>query len=170
MSVAKFQIGLIELVGLAGLIVVAALVALGVRNGWPVAIVPGVTYIIASGAVYVLYRQHQREGAVTSQTVPGAAQKASRPAARLLKEGSLAQATGTVAFRVVGSRGACTLGRHVGDLVSVDPQGTIAPQLCPYAETTLRQAATEAAKGEVKEWCCPVYDHLLVFRHELQAA
>ena len=54
--------------------------------------------------------------------------------------------------------------------VSVGSGGEITPELCPHAETVLRLASTEDEQPGVRQWCCPVYDHLLVFRRERLAA
>ena len=67
-------------------------------------------------------------------------------------------------FRVVGSRGVCPRGMKPGDLVTLSQSGSISPSLCPLAEATLRSvAASGTDPSEPTEWCCPIYDHLLVF-------
>ena len=45
---------------------------------------------------------------------------------------------------------------------SLAATGSVIPSLCAEAEAVLRMAAAD--DSEVREWCCPVYDHLLVFR------
>lgn len=73
-------------------------------------------------------------------------------------------------FRVVDARGVCPSGFRIGDSITVGPSGSVAPELCPAAQAVLRLAATADESQEVKEWCCPVFDHLLVFRREVQVA
>lgn len=73
-------------------------------------------------------------------------------------------ATAAVAFRVTGARGHCTLGRRVGDLIEVGGDGRCSPGLCSAAESALRVAAKASDADAGQQWCCPVYDHLLVFK------
>ncbi|MBI4296965.1 MAG: hypothetical protein HY676_00355 [Chloroflexi bacterium] len=152
----KMRVGWAEYGGLAGLAMVVGLVAWSVLGGWTIAIIPGLTYVLASGTVYLLYKQHQRERAETLVASP--AMKAAV---------SLAQA---MTFRVVGAKGVCPLGRHVGDVLRLEPDGEVTPRVCPHAAATLRLAVREDQGEEVQEWCCPIYDHLLVFRREVKAA
>lgn len=74
-------------------------------------------------------------------------------------------------FRVIDTHGECPKGIRMGDMISVT--GTwreVTPHLCPYAESVLRVAAMEDEVAGIGEWCCPVYDHLLVFRREISTA
>ncbi len=72
-----------------------------------------------------------------------------------------------ISFRVVGSQGNCRVGANVGTLVTLNGvDGDISPRLCPLAGHALRAAAFWDEISEVDEWCCPVFDHLLVFRRE----
>ena len=57
-----------------------------------------------------------------------------------------------------------------GYTLTVALTGLITPQVCKYAEAVLRMAAAADQEQEVKEWCCPVYRHMLVFERELKAA
>ncbi|MEE9248007.1 MAG: hypothetical protein V3U79_04840 [Dehalococcoidia bacterium] len=163
------QLGLAEYVGLAGLLLAGVAVGFGVASGWIIAIGPGITYIVAGGAAYLIYRQHKRERAKGWRVVPSTTEHMEQATARPSIEASLAQTAGMIAFRVVGARGACPLGRNVKDLIYVDPEGAVTPQVCLYAQATLRMAAAEEGEDEVAEWCCPIYDHLLVFRREPEA-
>lgn len=70
-------------------------------------------------------------------------------------------------FRIVATRGDCILGRRAGEVIAVKPGEAITPRVCPYAESVLRVAAIEDEVAGVSEWCCPVNDHLLVFRREV---
>ncbi|MBI2165063.1 MAG: hypothetical protein HYU29_01505 [Chloroflexi bacterium] len=164
-----YRLGLAEMVGLGGLALVVALVAVGVLTGWTIAVVPGLTYLLASGAAYYLYRQHLRERAQVSQTATIQAERKEAVGTLLVKRPA-AQAAATLAFRVVGARGVCPLGHRAGELVLVGPGGETTPRLCGPAEAILRMAASESEPQQVKEWCCPIYDHLLVFRPEARAA
>ncbi len=143
----NIRLGLGEFFILASLLAVAGLLTLAFANGWTIALVPGLTYVLAIGVTYVLYQQYAGKEARVSQ-----------PAALSTR------------FQVVNVQGVCPLGRRKGDLVTVDPAGSAVPQLCPPAEAILRLAAAAGEEQEVKEWCCPIFDHLLVFRRELRAA
>lgn len=142
----SIRAGWAELFTLASLAAVAALLTVAFRADWTIALVPGLTYALAIGVTYALYRRY----------AVGRPQILERPAA-------------AVAFRVVDARGVCPLGRRQGDLVTVDPAGAVAPQVCPQAEAVLRMAAADGRLG-VEEWCCPIFDHMLVFRREVKAA
>ena len=65
-------------------------------------------------------------------------------------------------FKVVGSRGICPKGVTQGDFLKLAASGEVTPSLCAEAEAVLRIAAED--NSEDREWCCPVYDHLLVFK------
>ena len=144
----NLRLGLAEFFALASLLAVAGLLTLAFANGWTIALVPGLTYALAIGVTYVLYQQYASKEA-----------RASQPAALSTR------------FQVVNVQGVCPLGRRKGDLVTVDRAGSaVVPQLCPPAEAILRLAAAAGEEQEVKEWCCPIFDHLLVFRRELRAA
>ena len=141
------RLGLVELFTAASLLLVAGLLAIGLANGWEIAIVPALTYALAISATYVLYRRYV-----------GVELAASRPAAA------------PVRFQVVGARGVCPLGHREGDVVMVGAAGMVTPPLCEPARAVLRLAAGAGRESEVQKWCCPVYDHMLVFRRERQAA
>jgi hypothetical protein len=53
--------------------------------------------------------------------------------------------------------------------VAIAPGLEAVPRLCEHAQAVLRRASAERDDAAVHEWCCPVYDHLLVFQPE-QAA
>ncbi len=143
----NLRLGLAEFFTLASLLSVAGLLTLAFANGWTIALVPGLTYALAIGVTYVLYQQYASKEARVSQ-----------PAALAAR------------FQVVNVQGVCPLGRRKGDLVTVEPAGSVVPQLCPPAEASLRLAAAAGEEQEVKEWCCPIFDHLMVFRRESRAA
>jgi predicted MFS family arabinose efflux permease len=71
------------------------------------------------------------------------------------------------AFRVVGTRGTCLMGYGRGTLVTVDSAGGVSPALCEPARAVLRHAARQPLH-EARQWCCPIFDHLLVFEREDQ--
>jgi len=141
----NIRYGIAELITLASLFVVAGLLTLGFFNEWTIAVVPGLTYALAVLATYGVYRRYAGERV-----------RVARPAA-------------VARFRVVGGRGECPLGLRKGDLVTVGAGGAVAPQLCSPAEGVLRIASADG-KADVKEWCCPIYEHQLVFRQEAKAA
>ena len=140
------RLGFAELFTGVSLLAVAGLVALGLTTDWTIALVPGLTYALAITAAYAGYRQYVRE-----KSVPKLLDLPAR-------------------FRVVDSRGVCPFGYRKGDFVTVTRGRLVVPQLCPPAEAVLRLAADTGEEAKVQEWCCPVYEHLLVFRRELQAA
>ena len=143
------RLGVAEFATFFLLLAVALVVAVAFRAGglWPVALVPGLTYILAIGAAYALYRRYASEQVAASQSIRTAA-----------------------SFRVVDVRGECPLGRRKGDVVSVDGAGSVVPQLCQPAVSVLRLAASDGERPETQRWCCPVYDHLLVFQRTAKAA
>ena len=143
------RLGVAEFVTFFLLLAVAAVVAGAFRVGglWPIALVPGLTYVLAIGVSYGLYRRYASEQAVAAQSI-----------------------SATASFQVVDVRGECPLGRRKGDLVSVDGAGSVVPQLCQPAVSVLRLAASDGEGPETQRWCCPVYDHLLVFQRTAKAA
>ena len=140
------RLGFPELFTGVSLIAVAGLVALALTTDWTIAVVPGLTYSLAIVAAYAGYRQYVRE-----KSVPKALELPAR-------------------FRIVDSRGVCQLGYRKGDFVTVTPRRLVVPQLCPAAEAVLRLAVDAGDETQAQEWCCPVYEHLLVFRREQAAA
>jgi len=147
MRALNLRLGWAELFVLASLPIVAGFLTPAFIGGWTVALVPGLTYLLAVGMLYTLYRLYLAERAQVS----------------------VAAAAG-VTFRVVDARGVCPLGRRKGDLVTVEVGGPVTPALCPHAELVLRRAAIIGEEQPVQQWCCPVYEHLLVFERELKAA
>ncbi len=144
------------------LAVVAALVGWGLASGWWIALVPGLAYALAATAAYALSRLESKKLA------PGAVAQASRVQVPPARSAPGAPAVvGAAAFHIVGARGTCLLGRRVGEVVLVPPGGRASLPICPAAEVVLQLAASGSAQG-VKEWCCPIYDHFLVFKQEPQ--
>lgn len=135
------RIGIPELLVAASAAIVIALLAVAIAYDWTYAIVPAATYGLAIAVSYTLYRLYRRYEAEV--TVPFES---------------------VVRFKVVDTRGTCTLGRKTGDVITVGPAGSVTPILCTPATVALRNAAVTAPKTEVDEWCCPIYDHMLVFR------
>ena len=141
----NLRVGAAEFITLASLFVVAALMAVAYFEN-PIVLVPGVTYGLASSGVYLLYRRYARD------------------------VGRIAESVAAARFRVVDTHGVCPYGRQKGDLVAVGPGDRMSPQLCPEAAQVL-QLAVQGRDGQpVEQWCCPVYDHLLVFQRERIAA
>lgn len=146
---------------MASLVICAGIMALALASGLTLAIVPGVTYAVAATAIYSIYQTEAQRAAEPQITAAAAGAVVAR---------SLTDVAIPASFRVVGARGACPLGRRVGDVLSVDAAGGVSPQVCPHAEAMLQAASLEAGESDVTEWCCPIYDHLLVFRPEAVAA
>ncbi|MDO8615469.1 MAG: hypothetical protein Q7T33_06990 [Dehalococcoidia bacterium] len=142
----NLRIGPAEFILLASVLVAAALAGVAFTQDWLYALVPAMTYVLASAAGYGLWRRLQSE------------------------QQAIADTGATVRFRVVGGRGVCPLGHREGDLVAVSPRGAATPMVCPEAQAVLRLAAANGGGQQVKEWCCPVYEHMLVFRRERVAA
>lgn len=139
----NLRIGLPEVVTMGSLLFLAALVVLFIVE-WPVGLVPAATYAVASVGSYAGYRQYVRERGKA-------------------EEGERVQR-----FRVVETRGVCPLGRRTGEVLMVSG-GNVSPFVCPEASAVL-QAATAADGDPARKWCCPVYDHLLVFEKQRAAA
>lgn len=145
----NLRLGIAELALAASLVFIGALVVLFVVE-WPVGLVPAASYAIASAGAYAGYRVHQRERAAAAVREEAADRKV------------------TVKFRVVDTRGACPLGRRTGDVIAVGEDGAVSPFVCPEAAAVLQIAARDGQN--VEQWCCPVYDHMLVMRREAVAA
>jgi uncharacterized repeat protein (TIGR04076 family) len=139
----NLRIGLPEVVTMGSLLLLAALIVLFIVE-WPVGLIPAVTYAVASVGSYAGYRQYVRERSKA-------------------EEGERIQR-----FRVVETRGVCPLGHRTGDVLTVSG-ADVAPFACPEATAVLR-AASEADGDPARKWCCPVYDHLLVFEKQRAAA
>ncbi len=138
------RFGWAEFLMLASLAIGAGIVAAAIAGGWTIALVPGITYGLAIVGAYGLYQRLEERAQIAAE-VPAPAR-----------------------FQVVDTRGVCPLGHRKGDLLTVDAAGSVAPQVCPAAAAVLELAAD--SEEEVQEWCCPVYDHMLVFRRQLKAA
>jgi len=143
----SIRLGFAEVFTGASLLAVAIMVALALATDWTIAVVPGLTYALAIVATYAVYRQYGREKAAAGVVLQ-------QP----------------VRFRVVDSRGVCPFGYRKGDFVTVTVGSLVVPQLCPPAEAVLRLAAEASDEAAAQDWCCPVYEHLLVFRREPLAA
>ena len=139
----NLRFGLPEVVAMGSLLFLAALVALFVVE-WPVGLIPAATYAVATVGSYAGYRQYVRER-------------------RKAEEGERVKR-----FRVVETRGVCPLGRRAGEVLMVSG-GDVSPFVCPEASAVL-QAASAAQGDAARKWCCPVYDHLLVFEKARAAA
>jgi hypothetical protein len=138
----QLRIGVPELLFVGSLAVVAGLAVLFVVE-WPIALVPAATYGLTSVAAYAAYRQHAREQVRAAETERA------------------------VSFRVIDNRGVCPAGRREGDLITVTG-GATDLFVCEEARAVLRMAASERYNG--REWCCPVNEHLLVFKREKSVA
>jgi hypothetical protein len=169
MRIGPMRVGVPEYVLFIGLAMVAGLVTWGVSSGWTIAIVPGVTYLLAATAAYAIYQTESQRSARGAQAASVPADRGQRlnPS---FSTGPLTQGATAASFRVVAAQGVCPLGRQVGETVSIGSGGEITPELCRPAEAVLRLASAADPQPGVKEWCCPVYDHLLVFRRERLAA
>ena len=161
----KFQLILLQVTVVAGLAVAISLVAWRAQTDATLALVIGLTFAVTIGAAYVMYRLEERS-ASSVRAVSRSFQETRRPA----PAPTVVAADVAVAFRVVRVRGACLKGRRVGDVVRVERGGQVSPALCSFGEATLRLAAADSGEPGAKAWCCPVYDHMLVFERQLQAA
>lgn len=180
----KLRFTLAEGVASTGLLMLALGVTMAVMTSEPLALIPGITYAIAVAMALIVYRHYlrvRRDDATAAETAKRNAtfRMEVHP---LLEAGwedefatsippelvdmpavSFPVATLPVAtFKVVGSRGICPKGVAEGDFVEVTASGPVIPGLCPQAEAVLHMAAKD--NSGVREWCCPVYDHLLVFK------
>ncbi|MEE8465652.1 MAG: hypothetical protein V3S68_04190 [Dehalococcoidia bacterium] len=180
----KLKFTLAECIASSGLLMIAVGVTMAVVTSEPLALIPGITYAIAVGMALMVYRHYlrvQRDGDTTAKTAKESA-RFRIDVHPLLEAGwedkfatlnppewvdmpsiSFPGASSPLAtFKVVGSRGICPKGVVQGDFIEVTASGPVIPSLCPVAETILHLAAVD--DSEVREWCCPVYDHLLVFK------
>lgn len=167
----RFSIGPAEYVTLGGIVLVAGLVGLAMSSGFIVAFIPGVIYVGAMAAIYFGYRHRlavpaQRVG-FEAQAVADLAVSAELSEVATAPDGETQRQPVPAVFRVVGTRGICPMGYGRGTMFTVDANGDVSPRMCAAAEAVLRQAAQE--KNGARERCCPIYDHLLVFRREPQA-
>ncbi len=163
-----------EWVASTGLLMIAVGVTIAVMTATPLALLPGITYAIAVGMAYMVYRHYLRVRRDIATTAEAAKENApfrvdvhplsesgweDEPEMDVPEWVDLPAAT---YFKVVGSRGICPMGVTQGDFLKLAASGSVTPSLCAEAEAVLRMAA--ANDSEVREWCCPVYDHLLVFK------
>jgi hypothetical protein len=140
----NLRIGWPEFLLAGSLAFLAGLVVLFILE-WPVGLIPAGTYAITSVGAYAGFRQSSRE-----------------------QERQRAEERAPTRFRIVGGVGTCPLGLRTGQEVAVPAIGSPTPMICAEAEAVLRMAA---ADGQVvRQWCCPVYDHMLVFEKEAVAA
>jgi hypothetical protein len=84
MRIAAIRLGWPESVLAVGLLGVGGVVVWAIRSGWAIALIPGVTYLVAGVAAYAIYRAESR----------------------------LRELAAAVSFRVVEARGECLLGRR----------------------------------------------------------
>ncbi len=159
----QFRFGMAEITTLMGFLLVAAIVGVAISKGWTIAIIPGITYALAMTAAYLLHRRYGAARASAAQPQAAARQPAE------LRPVVVPVQTAPLAFRVVDTRGVCPLGYKKGVVVTMTTGGSVHPPLCAAAETVLRLAAKEDP-AKSSDWCCPVYEHLLVFRRETQTA
>lgn len=166
----------VEYAAMGTSLLVAAAVASALRGGgWPIAVVLAVAYGVAMGTLFLVNWRYAGERAPVPRPVELSAwrtQRAVTPMAAAT-DGSPAAAVwadrpAASAFRVVGARGTCPLGYRKGEVITVGEGGAVSPHLCPAAEAVLRLAA--AGEDGAERWCCPVYEHLLVFQRERIAA
>ncbi len=141
------RLGIAELALAVSLAFLCGLVVLFVME-WPIGLIPAASYAVATVGTYAGYRVYSGERA--------------RAPALLAEEESE-----PVKFRVVHAMGTCPMGYSTGDVIAVSASGSTEPVVCPEAAAVLQMAAGD---GHVARWCCPVYDHMLVFRKEAVAA
>ena len=174
----KLRFTLAEWVASTGLLMIAIGVTIAVMTSTPLALLPGITYAISVGMAYMVYRHYLRVRRDSATAAEAANQNASFRASSpsnvhpLLETGWESESEMDVPewvdmpaatyFKVVGSRGICPIGVTRGDFLKLTASGSVTPSLCAEAEAVLRMAAAD--DSEIREWCCPVYDHLLVFK------
>ena len=168
MKTGRATLGTVEVVSLAGLGLVALVVGTAVAEGFTVALVPGLIYVFAISALYLGYRYRLAFPYRMANGSPIHPASWSGASVQRSDTAELSEKTEPVTFRVVGTRGVCPLGHGKGMSFEVDPSGTVQPHLCAPAEAVLCSTALEG--NGVREWCCPIYDHYLVFRRETVAA
>ena len=167
-----------EWVASTGLLMIAIGVTIAVITATPLALLPTITYAVTVGMAYLVYRHYLRVRGASATAVETAGQttpfQASSPSRMhpLLETGwedeaetdapEWVDAPAPTYFKVVGFRGLCPRGVVQGDLLKMGASGRVTPGLCSQAEAVLRMAAAD--DSEIREWCCPVYDHLLVFK------
>lgn len=164
---------LAEGVASTGLLMIAIGVMMAVTTSTVLALVPGITYAIAVGLAYMVYR-HSLSARPDGAAMAGRVKRSTpfrmdvHPLLEAGWEDELAVTTTewvdmpAAVFQVVGSRGICPKGFAQGDFLEVRGNGSVSPGLCAEAGAVLHMAAAD--NSEVREWCCPVYDHLLVFK------
>lgn len=185
----KLKFTLAEWIASTGLLMIAVGVTMAVMTSEPLALIPGVTYAVAVGMALLVYRHYlsvRRDGATTVETAKQSApfridvhplleagwedefatmnppEWVDMPSVLFPLAGFKVEATPVTTFKVTGARGICPRGVVQGEFIEVTASGPVIPSLCPVAETVLHMAAAD--DSEVREWCCPVYDHLLVFK------
>ena len=170
----KLNFTLAECLTSTGLLLIAVGVTIAVTSSSNLALVPGITYAVALGLAYLVYRHYLsvRPGSSDTRQTTKKDTGFKMDVHPLLDTGwedDLAMDSQewvdmpvSTYFKVVGTRGLCPRGILENDFVKLGADSRVAPALCPEAEKALRMAAED--DSEVKEWCCPVYDHLLVFK------
>ncbi|MBI4299323.1 MAG: hypothetical protein HY666_06155 [Chloroflexi bacterium] len=168
MRTRKFQLGVAEYLTLAGLFVGMGVAAAVLVSGWPIALVPVLTYFLALTATYLLYRQYSTEKKQAQEIRTLSRGQNSYSAISVEASGS----TGALVamFEVVDTRGVCPLGLRRGDSIVMYAEGSVIPQLCSPAMEVLGLAAKPVQGQEIKKWCCPIFDHFLVFEKVPKAA
>ena len=170
----KLKFTLAECVASTGLLMIAVGVTIAVTTSSTLALMPGITYAVLLGMAYLVYRHYLnvRPGAVeTAESVKKdiTFKMDVHPLLETGWEDMLATDSkewidmpASTYFKVVGTRGLCPRGIIENDFVKMSADGRITPGLCPEAEKVLHMAAED--DSEIREWCCPVYDHMLVFK------
>ena len=170
----KLRFTLAEWVASTGLLMIAIGVTIAVMTSTPLALLPGITYAVEMGMAYMVYRHYLSVRRGSARTAEASKQNASfwTDVHPLFEAGwedpsemnvpEWVDMPAAVYFKVVGSRGICPMGVTQGDFLKLTTSGSVTPSLCASAEAVLHIAAAD--DSEVREWCCPVYDHLLVLK------
>lgn len=163
-----------EGVASTGLLLIAIGVTIAVTTSSTWALLPGITYAITLGLAYMVYRHYLnvRPGAAVmdeSVKMDTGFRMDIHPLLETGWEDELSDYApewvdmpAATYFKVVGTRGLCPRGIVQNDFLKMSADGTVAPGICPAAEKVLHMAADD--DSDVREWCCPVYDHMLVFK------
>ncbi len=141
-----FRIGLMESALVAGAAVVGGFVAWEWGRDSSLALVGGLAFAVTATVAYAMYRMDQHR-AQEPRSAPRAMASDVLPLAMAPPEPSSVASDGSIAFRVIGSRGVYPRGHRVGEVMWVTPSGGVSPAVCVAAESVFRMAAAASGDG-----------------------